>query len=116
MLTTLQDPNVGDGILLKLTIDLTDKRTTLVLKQWSGLNDGHYSIVTLNFEGVTLQNFDSFYTFNILFGIEYSQTLKDFAEYEPEYLQVHGKYIGQDDLDKILADQSLSYYRLIPSS
>jgi hypothetical protein len=113
---TSLDPNFHDGIVQSLNVDIASKQTQLVLKQWSGLGDGHYTLSTLTFTDVAWQDFRDFNTFNCVWGIEFSQEFADFEKLEKEYLNRMRGYIAPGELDAISNNSSLIYYSIISTA
>ena len=62
MWINLEEPNIHDGIVQSLTINIAAKKTELVSKQWNMMGQGWHVIQTLKFSGVAWQDFRDFNT------------------------------------------------------
>ncbi len=113
---TSLDPNFHDGIVQSINVDIASKQTQLVLKQWSGLGDGHYRLSTLTFTGVAWQDFRDFNTFNCVWGIEASQEFADFEKLEKGYMDRMRNYFAPGELNSIRNNNSLIYYNIISTA
>lgn len=109
-------PNFGDGIVQTLSVDWVGKKITLVLKQFDGNDGASYTISTLVFTDVAWQSFDSFNSFNLFWGIAYSENLTDFESNEKEYLDLNRNYFSPGELEKMMSNTALVYYRITSSA
>jgi hypothetical protein len=105
--------NFHDGIIQNISIDFENKETSILLKQWYG--DDH-ELTQLKFKKVQWQNFNDFSDFNILWGMDYTDSYEEFEDRENEYMERMRNYFPSGKIEDIKSNNNLKYYFLQSSS
>ncbi|MDJ0365845.1 hypothetical protein QMK33_11840 [Hymenobacter sp. H14-R3] len=101
---------VGDGIVQKLEVDFSAKRTAIYLTRWVGPTAEEEEKITILFTGVALQNFKDFSTFNLFSDMEEATDAKEFWHLYSDWLERNKNYQSRGVLENIAADTSLRYF------